>query len=626
MTATIDTDLEEQFIDNDVEQGINLGYDNSTFGDDDPDYVAIAVAKNVKNYSDAGDFIASYPSNKTERIESFDPEENYTVGIGTCEILNLCVPAISVPSATLELADSLEYDSDGNLITPEDERLAQEIKDLADTIDDLTDYNIPAYISQDSLDSGFELPDLPHTLDEYNDRLAESTIELTTQDSVSCREETEFVIPDYEDIDLDNNEEIQDILDKLEDLMDEDTSIDTEVSPVDNAKLTDRTVDGQGTFDWLSTALYNQLEKSVNSGLINKSEVRDVYAKGLQTTLQTSASFLIQNEQAYWANLAQKNNMELAKIQAQLTKAELAMLPLKVKLQYTQIEAELKKLEILKYQAQQEKYKIPLIAAQVDQTREQTALVCQQKKQAVEQLAQAELDRQIKQRQIDLAEVQHEEATIKLRITQEQVIQSQQQTKQMVAQTEQTVEQTKLVNAQMQGALKDVKLKDAQLIQMKAQLKLQAQQLLKEKESIALVKAQTASAYANIAMLTEQLKASKAQYSDTIDGEKVGGVIGAQISVNKAQAMGFERDSYYKFYSQVQAGWSAKKTSDIATLSPNAFNALSVDRLTNWYSQKYFNMPNDIFDMPDDYTDYLSDEAMDGTEATPSTASSSVSS
>ena len=228
---------------------------------------------------------------------------------------------------------------------------------------------------------------------------------------------------------------------------------------------------------------------------------------------------------------------------------------------------------------------------------------CQQKKMAVEQLAQTEFDRKLKQEQVTQAQLQNQ-------VTAESIAQAKQQ--------------TKLINTQVQNGLKDIKVKEAQLIQMRAQLKLQAQQLLKDKEQLALIKAQVASQYANITALQEQIKVARAQYSDTINGKPIGGVIGAQIRVNKAQAAGFDKSAMNNFISQLQSGWSAKKTADIATLSPNAFNALGVDRALNWMATKYFEMPNDIFKMPAGYADYLTDDEMDAAAPTSSSAGSVV--
>lgn len=596
-------------------QDINDAYDLSTYGDANPDYIAIAIADKIKHY-DNGVFIAAYEYQKVERDEILDPTQNNSIGSGTCNFMNLCVPAIHVPSATSGLGNATD--------TSNAQAAADDINNLADGLSNLNNYSTPAYLSHTDLTHNFTVPDRPDLTTAYNNSRTDSTIPLTTQDSVPCRPETPAVIPDYDPEDLSDNPELNDMLDRLEDLLKEDTSVPEQVSPVDNSKLTERTIDGHGTFDWLSTALMNQVRKAVDTGLINKAEARDVYATGLQQTLQTSASFLLENEKAYWANLLTKNQIEMAKIQALLTKAELIMLPTKVRLAYAELEAKLKQIDLLRYQVEIEKQKIPKIVAEVDQIREQTALICQQKKQAIEELAQAELNRELKQEQIDLAKTQNQHEWLKLDITREQVVQNQQQTLQLIASTEQTVEQSKLINAQMQGALKDIKIKDAQIIKMKAELKLQAQKLLQERERIALLKAQTASAYANIGTLTEQLKAAKAQYSDTIDGAPIGGVIGAQIKVNKAQAMGFERDSFYKFFSLIQSGWSAKKTSDIATLSPNAFTALGLDRVINWYSTKYFNMPNDTFELPDNYRDYLTDDEMDGVDSTPNTVGSTA--
>ena len=249
------------------------------------------------------------------------------------------------------------------------------------------------------------------------------------------------------------------------------------------------------------------------------------------------------------------------------------------------------------------------MAAQLDQAREQTKVICTQNKQALEQLAQAELDRKLKR-------VQVENAAAEVIIKQHQANQAEIATEQQLVALENSKEQVKVTNAQWQFQLKQVTAADAQIKQTQAEIKLKAQQLLRDKEQVALIKAQTASAYANVAASTEAIRAAKAQYSDTIEGEEVGGLLGSQIRVHKMQAEAFDRDSFYKFANMVAGGWQAKKTADIATLSPNAFTAFGVDRVMAHAATNLFNMPADSFELPANYTDYLSDSQMDGNSAT----------
>lgn len=586
---------------------------------DNTSYLELEVARNVSAYDDQGNHIGLAGAITTNHEEVLDNTVN-NINVGLDKPIKhqtVVVPEISVPQSVKDLTKELTYEN-GVQVTPLDEKTAEDVKNLADTIGSLPEYQFPNYISQESLEPTEKTLIAPANLAAYAGLGTSMTTPLTTQASSPCRPETVAVIPDIARTKLESSPEMEDMLKKLGDLLNVDTVPEDQVEKVDKSQITTREVNGHGLFDWLSTSTLNQIEYGINEKrLFNKEDAKGIYSEALGKMMQHAVQFALSKEQANWQALLIKSQMMQANVQALLAKAELIMMPTKVRLAYAQLQAQLRQLDLLEYQIEQEKIKIPQIVAQTDQIREQTSLICQQRKLAVEQLAQAELDRKLKQEQVTQAQIQSQ-------VMAEQLTQSKQQTKQLVAQTEQIVEQSKLINAQAQGALKDIKLKDAQLIQMRATLKLQAQQLLREKEQIALVKAQTATAYANITALTEQLRAAKAQYSDTIDGKPIGGVLGAQIKVNKAQAVGFERDGYNKFYSALQSGWSTKKTADLATLSPSAFNALGLDRATNWYAQKYFNMPNDIFEMPKNYRDYLSDNEMDGTDSTPNPSNAKV--
>lgn len=602
------TDIEKTFV-KDTIQGIERAYDTTSFFDDVPDYQAIASALYVTPYDEKGRHIGLHGAQVSIHNEHLDPtDKNFTVGTMECSDYNICVPNINVPSGTRALTEDLSVTTvNGQTVTNDDRKTAEEVKGIASKIAELSDYQLPEWITTEDLIPNPDTLAPQVDLSQYAQLATNALAQLTTQDSVPCRPETEPVIPEGFATSLENSPDLQDILRQLDDLLKENVEPLDEVKPTELSLVTTRDIDGHGAFDWLSKAVLNQVEYGINRQLWTKAEGREIYAQSLQASMQHAVQFALSQEQSKWQALAIKNQMVQANVQSLLAKAQLIMMPTQVKLAYAQLQAQMKQLDVMAYQIEMEKQKIPQMVAQTDQIREQTAVICQQRKMAVEQLAQAEFDRKLKQEQAITAQLDNQ-------IKAEQITQAKQQSKQSVAQTEQIVEQTKVIHTQGLNGLKDLKMKDAQLLQMEAQVKLQAQQLLKEKEQVHLVKAQVASAYANITALAESIKAAKAQYSDTIDGQEIGGVLGAQINVNKAQAVGFERKAFSDLLSQLQSGWTAKKTADIATISPNSFTALGVDRVVNWYAQKYFNMPNDIFDLPEYYSDYLNDAQMDGKE------------
>lgn len=593
-------------------------YDNSTYGTDSPDYVAIMV-----DQSDS-------PTSLVEPIHHDELDKKNTLitdsGVA-CETLNICVPNINVPEATLKLTETLIKDDKTGTVTEADKEASKAIAKYADDIDNLPDGSLstsnpnPLTVGDIAFSNASDLSALGYpTLNKDNlfafSALAQMTNPLITREGVACRPETELPIPEFTES-QERQAEIEDLLAKLRDLIGKENAVIPDPKPIENKELTERITDGSGTFDNMSTALLNQLEYAKNRGLIASDDVAQIYSQSLPQSMQIAAQFTLEKEQVYWANLVAKAQYNQTNVAAMLAQIELLMFPQKVKLAYAQLDAQLKQIDILRYQAEVQKAQIPLVAAQIDQTREQTALICTQNKLALEQLAQAEIDRKLKQAQLD-------GALFDIETKKQQAQQSAVQTQLQLVQVEQAKEQVKVTNTQWQAGVKQLKLIDVQVKQAQAQIKTMAQQLLRDKEQTHLVKAQTATAYAQLTMTTEQIKAARAQYSDTIDGAEVGGLLGAQISVHKMQAECFDRDSYYKFFSQLQSGWATKKSSDLATLSPNSFTAFGLDRAVNFYATKYFNMPKNTFELPTNYRDYLSDAEMDGEVATPSTDNATV--
>ena len=181
-------------------------------------------------------------------------------------------------------------------------------------------------------------------------------------------------------------------------------------------------------------------------------------------------------------------------------------------------------------------------------------------------------------KQVDLLNVQVETERIKI--------------PQIQAQTANIIEQTRLTEAQWHKTAKEAKLVDVTMLDTKANIKLKGEQLKKEQQNIDLIKAQAAEAYTRIALISEQIKAAKAQYSDTIDGEPVRGIIGTQNALHRKQSLSYDRDSLYKLISVQAQGWQTKKTADIGTKSPAVFTAASLDGMFEEYLATYYNNAN----------------------------------
>ena len=574
--------------------GIGKQYDVSEFannnltGDAVVDrFINMAGAKAIKPFDNEGNHISA--GYEFDRI--VDGDSGFATSAQACKNIWLCVPNINVPDSVKNLGFDAEDGTKYKWKTVED------VNKIADEIDNIPDAHQLVQFLSDAYKQTeiFDLlnPKLQKAITDYRDKYPLRTIEDYADLSA-------YLNAPFKKLDIEvatENEELKKILDELDKLGLEDLNI--PLVKVENTDLTTREVDGTGVFDFIGSSVMNQLEMMTNRNLISKADVANVYSTLLVQGLQTSAQYALEKANILNQSYAMRVQAVQAAVAVLQAKAQMLMLPIQLRLQYAQLEAQLKQVELLKVQTELEKEKYPQIQAQTDLILAQT----------------------------DAQRIQNEHLKEQAYILQEQVkqagIATQLQTLQLDQQAlanNKLVEDTKLTDAQTQLQLKQVMLADVQKIQAKAAIKLQAQQLEKEKEGLALVKAQTAAAYAQLAALEEQIKAAKAQYNDRIDGKPVGGVLGAQIAVNKAQAVGFERDGFIKFMNQAQSGWAAKKTADIATMAPSSYSALGIDRMMTWAAHKMFNMPIDTFAMPDGYADYITDDEMDAKVATKTSA------
>lgn len=596
-------------------------YDNSTYGSDNANYHDILVGK-LKDHPEILDLFI--------KNDILDPENNYTVGTKACSTVNLCVPAIYVPKVTRNLVDESVYDKDGKP-SDSDYKTAEELHKLADSLKDIPD---SVLLTSSDFQIGkilftpiTDITTLGYTqhkakdVDKFSD-LASTNERIITNDNVTCRPETKYELPTPKPLAWETKE-FDDLKKQIQKLMDDDTDLPTTVNAVSNEALTERRADGHGVFDWISSSMLSHLNDARDKGLVNNEDIGQMLLQLMIQNIQVSTQFVLERDKTVYMNLLQMAQIKAANVQALVAKAELLMLPSKLELAYAELEAQKKQVELLQLQIEQQKLQIPKEAAQLDQIREQTSLICVQRKQAMEQLAQAELDRKLKQVQIESG-IQNIKATdLDIKIKEQQANQSEIATQTALVQLDGAKEDVKLKNTQWQMGLEQIKAVKVQIKQITADIKIKAQQLLKDKEQTNLLKAQTASMYAQVTATTEAIRAAKAQYCDTIDGQPIGGVLGAQITVNKMQAEAFNRDSFYKLFNVVKDGWTAKKTADVATLSPNGFTAIGVDRVLIKYMEA-MNIPADILNLPYNYTDYLSDDAMDGKVATPSSSNSTV--
>ena len=589
-------------------------YNNESWGSANPSYEQILVDSSTGLYG---------LNNFMERSEVLDPNLNLNVGLQSCTNVNMCVPSIYVPDITKKLVNE-SVDENGKP-TDLDYKVAEEVRDLADSILEIPEAMLktsepnPLIVGdiafmemQDPTKYKYTKyePMLVQTLTDTDfSPIAKTAEPIIRNKDIPCRPETEYQIPDIPK-DAYKDKKFQDLMDKLEDLADEDDKPEPIKLSVDNKDLTERVVNGSGSFDWIASAIFNQLNYVRNEGLINGDDIAQVYSQSLVQGLQSAVQFTLEKEKVYTQNLLAFAQIREANIKALLARAELLMLPSKLELQYAQLETARRQIDLLNYQIEVQKLQIPKEAAQLDQIREQTALICIQRKLALEQLAQAELDRKLKEAQIETAVMGIKTADMDIKIKSQQATGAEIANQTALVALEGTKEDVKIKNTQWQLGLKNLKMADAQLKGLVADIKLKAQQLLKDKEQVALIKAQTATSYAQVVATQEAIKASKAQYSDTIDGAEIGGVLGSQIRVHNKQAEAFDKDALYKFSSVIKDIWTAKKTADIAIRSPNTGTAMALDRVLIEYAG-VVGISVDFGNLPTNYLDAMTDDEMD---------------
>ena len=99
-------------------------------------------------------------------------------------------------------------------------------------------------------------------------------------------------------------------------------------------------------------------------------------------------------------------------------------------------------------------------------------------------------------------------------------------------------------------------------------------------KQIELIEAQIASQEANNTLIAQKVKTEKAQIQDTVDGEVVVGVTGAQTALYKQQKEGFIRDAEQKALKIISDTWITRKTVDDGTPLPTSFDTGAVDAFT----------------------------------------------
>ncbi len=130
-----------------------------------------------------------------------------------------------------------------------------------------------------------------------------------------------------------------------------------------------------------------------------------------------------------------------------------------------------------------------------------------------------------------------------------------------------------------------IALADKQLELVQKQIEQADKQIEQTDKEIELLGEQIKLQQANVDLTNQKIKTEQAQISDTVDGQAVTGIVGAQIALYKQQKEGFIRDAEQKALKIVADTWITRKTVDDGTPLPTGFDTTAVDAFTRKVAQ-----------------------------------------
>ena len=102
------------------------------------------------------------------------------------------------------------------------------------------------------------------------------------------------------------------------------SEIDLVINRITNEELTEKTVDGDGTFDILMTALRVHLQKEYDANRITGAEYAKVYIALTEGALNQAVQFLLARDTTYWQAMAAKQQALAAQVAAVTARVQLA--------------------------------------------------------------------------------------------------------------------------------------------------------------------------------------------------------------------------------------------------------------------------------------------------------------
>lgn len=319
--------------------------------------------------------------------------------------------------------------------------------------------------------------------------------------------------------------------------------------------LTECTVDGQGCFDRVMTALKAHLKGEYEAGRITGAEYTKAYIASIQGALQFSVQYLLGKDNAHFSSLGAQAAALRANVEAYTAKVQLAIAQAQAHQNKAIYANEVLKLgatdtqrDLVIEQSKQVIAQTSLTGVQQNLTAEQVKTQEKQTTHLVEQTEQVKAQTTHLGAQTLHVEAQKDLTLEQIKVQEKQINKVVADTNLVEAQTELSGVQKALVSEQVNTQTKQTAHLTEQTKQVIEQTKLITEQIDQTVAQTGLIGAQTNTQIQQKELLKEQTEQAHAQVSDTqLDGiTPVTGYIGDQKALLKQQVVSFKKDSIIK--------------------------------------------------------------------------------
>ena len=293
--------------------------------------------------------------------------------------------------------------------------------------------------------------------------------------------------------------------------------------PLTTDLLTERIVDGKGTFDVIMTAMKEHLKIEYNEGRITGAEYTKAYIAMLQSALQFAVQYLLGRDNAYFQAIGAQTQALTNSINIYKAKVELAI---------AQAQAHQNKAEYAN-----RVLGLGTVEKQTLLTNAQTSKTTEEVKLVTSQTARTDQDTKLTTANIAKTEEETKLVTANTLKAGKEALHIEAQTALTEANKNKVTEEVKLVTSQTTKVTKEIPMVEAQTEQIKKNTDLAIANTAKVKEETRLVGTQILVQTQQEKLLKEQTEQIHAQTSDTkTDGStEVTGLMGVQKDVNIKQ-------------------------------------------------------------------------------------------